>query len=185
MWDKKRPETAPGQTAARPEPQPIASATPSQPVQQVRPPEPVSKGTAIGKAVTIVGDIISQEDLFIDGDVKGNVDVRNSRCTVGPNGKAKSNVRAREVIIQGQVQGDVEATQKITIRKEGSLVGNIKTTGIIIEDDAYFKGSIDIVRNTGGASSPASSIGANSGSAPANTAAATNTPAKESERIAS
>jgi cytoskeletal protein CcmA (bactofilin family) len=180
MWDKKRPETAPGQTAARPEPQPIASAAPSQPVQQVRPPEPVSKGTAIGKAVTIVGDIISQEDLFIDGDVKGNVDVRNSRCTVGPNGKAKSNVKAREVIIQGQVQGDVEATQKITIRKEGSLVGNIKTTGIIIEDDAYFKGSIDIVRNTGASagSSPASSIGGNSSSSPA---AST----KESEKIAS
>ena len=55
--------------------------------------------------MTIVGDIISQEDLFIDGDVKGNVDVHNSRCTVGPNGKAKSNVKAREVIIQGQVQG--------------------------------------------------------------------------------
>ena len=51
------------------------------------------------------------------------------------------------------MQGDVEATQKITIRKEGSLVGNIKTTGIIIEDDAYFKGSIDIVRNTGTAAS--------------------------------
>jgi cytoskeletal protein CcmA (bactofilin family) len=180
MWDKKRPETAPGQTAARPEPQPIASVAPSQPVQQVRPPEPASKGTAIGKAVTIVGDIISQEDLFIDGDVKGNVDVRNSRCTVGPNGKAKSNVKAREVIIQGQVQGDVEATQKITIRKEGSLVGNIKTTGIIIEDDAYFKGSIDIVRNTGASSgsSPASSIGANSSTTPA-------TNPKEAEKIAS
>jgi len=151
MWDKKKPENAPPPTAARPEPHATATYTAPQPMQQVRPPETASRGTAIGKAVTIVGDIISQEDLFIDGDVKGNVDVQNSRCTVGPNGKAKSNVRAREVIIQGQVQGDVEATQKITIRKEGSLVGNIKTTGIIIEDDAYFKGSIDIVRNTSGA----------------------------------
>jgi cytoskeletal protein CcmA (bactofilin family) len=144
MWDKKKTDTAAPSQPARPEPQATATYTAPQPVQQVKPPE--SRGTAIGKAVSIIGDIVSQEDLFIDGDVKGNVDVQNSRCTVGPNGKAKSNVRAREVIIQGQVQGDVEATQKITIRKEGSLVGNIKTTGIIIEDDAYFKGSIDIVR---------------------------------------
>lgn len=147
MWNKAKPDIAP--TGARPEPQ-VSNVTPAtQPVQPVRPAaESASRGTAIGKGVSIIGDVISQEDLFIDGDIKGNVDVQNSRCTVGPNGKAKSNVRAREVIIQGQVQGDVEATQKITIRKEGSLVGNIKTTGIIIEDDAYFKGSIDIVRNT-------------------------------------
>ena len=143
MWEKKKNE--PVAPPAHPEPQATATYAAPQPMQQVKPPE-TSRGTAIGQAVSIIGDIVSQEDLFIDGDVKGNVDVQNSRCTVGPNGKAKSNVRAREVIIQGQVQGDVEATQKITIRKEGSLVGNIKTTGIIIEDDAYFKGSIDIVR---------------------------------------
>ena len=145
MWEKKKPDTAPT-PVNRPEPQ--AQPLVTQPIQQVRPPESASRGTAIGKAVSIIGDIFSEEDLFIDGDVKGNVDVKNSRCTVGPNGKAKSNIKAREVVIQGQVQGDVEANQKITIRKEGSLVGNIKTTGIIIEDDAYFKGSIDIVRNT-------------------------------------
>src|SRR5215207_6113095 len=114
MWEKKKTDTA--APAARPEPQATATYTAPQPMQQVKPPEAASRGTAIGKAVSIIGDIVSQEDLFIDGDVKGNVDVQNSRCTVGPNGKAKSNVRAREVIIQGQVQGDVEATQKITIR---------------------------------------------------------------------
>ena len=149
MWDKKKPENAPPPTAARPEPHATATYTTRHSrCNSPRPAETASRGTAIGKNVTIIGDVISKEDLFIDGDIKGNVDVQNSRCTVGPNGKAKSNVKAREVIIQGQVQGDVEATQKITIRKEGSLVGNISTTGIIIEDDAYFKGSIDIVRNT-------------------------------------
>src|SRR5436190_15518806 len=101
MWDKKKPDTAPATPATRPEPQATATYAAPQPVQQVRPPEPASRGTAIGKAVSIIGDITSQEDLFIDGDVKGNVDVRNSRCTVGPNGKAKSNVKAREVVIQG------------------------------------------------------------------------------------
>jgi cytoskeletal protein CcmA (bactofilin family) len=146
MWNKNKPEVAP--PSVRPEPHvqntvaPQPAAAPARPVEAVR-------GTSIGKGVSIIGDVVSKEDLFIDGDIKGNVDVHDSRCTVGPNGRAKSNLKAREVIIQGQVQGDVEATQKITIRKEGSLVGNIRTTGIIIEDDAYFKGSIDIVRNTG------------------------------------
>jgi cytoskeletal protein CcmA (bactofilin family) len=96
--------------------------------------------------MSIVGDIYSEEDLSIDGHVRGKLEIRNSRLTVGPKGKAESNVKAREVIILGSVQGDVEASSKITIRKQGSLVGNIKTTGIVIDDDAYFKGSIDIVR---------------------------------------
>jgi cytoskeletal protein CcmA (bactofilin family) len=108
--------------------------------------EPVSQGTAIGKAVSIIGDIESAEDLYVDGEVRGNLNVKSSRLTIGPNGNATSDVKAREVIIQGKVQGNVEATQKITIRREGSLVGNIKTAGIVIDDDAYFKGSIDIVR---------------------------------------
>jgi len=119
------------------------------PAQRTVPPDPAQRGTQIGRSISIIGDIYSEEDLFIDGEVQGKVEVKNSRLTVGPNGKAKSNVKASEVIILGQVQGDIEAAQKITIRKEGSLVGNIRTTGIVIDDDAYFKGSIDIVRKNG------------------------------------
>jgi cytoskeletal protein CcmA (bactofilin family) len=126
------------------------TSVPQQPAQSFagRSAEPERRsGATIGKAVRIVGDVYSEEDLFIDGEVQGTLEVRNSKVTIGPNGKAKSDIRAREVVIQGQVQGNVEALQKINIRKEGSLVGNIRTAGIIIEDDAYFKGSIDIVRN--------------------------------------
>jgi cytoskeletal protein CcmA (bactofilin family) len=108
--------------------------------------EPATPGTAIGQAIFIKGDIYSEEDLFVDGQVQGSVELKGGRLTIGPNGKAESNVKAREVVIMGQVHGDVEASQKITIRKQGSLVGNIRTTGIVIDDDAYFKGSIDIVR---------------------------------------
>jgi len=145
MWDRRKGDTpaqpaAPGQTPIQQSQKPAP--TPTAPVLPAAP----RAGTAIGRAVTIIGDIQSNEDLYVDGEVQGRIEVRDCRLTVGPNGRAKSHVRAREVIIQGQVQGDVEATQKITIRKSGSLVGNIKTTGIIIEDDAYFKGSIDIVR---------------------------------------
>jgi cytoskeletal protein CcmA (bactofilin family) len=139
MWDRnKKPETA-----AEPQVPPPAP-TPSAPVR-VAQPEPRT-GATIGKAVKIIGDVISGEDLYIDGEVQGTLEAKGARLTIGPNGKAKSDIRAREVVIQGQVHGNVEALQKLTIRKEGSLVGNIKTAGIIIEDDAYFKGSIDIVR---------------------------------------
>ena len=110
--------------------------------------EPARTGGTIGKAVKIIGDVFSEEDLFLDGEIQGSLQAKNSRLTIGPNGRAKSDLAAREIEIRGQVQGNCEASQKITIRKEGSLVGNIKTMGIIIEDDAYFKGSIDIVRNT-------------------------------------
>lgn len=144
MWDRKKTETSQPVTtpASAPQGQPVAAAPP------LRAPEPERRsGATIGKAVRIVGDVYSEEDLYIDGEIQGTLELKNAKLTIGPNAKAKSDIRAREVIIQGQVQGNVEAAQKINIRKEGSLVGNIKTAGIIIEDDAYFKGSIDIVRN--------------------------------------
>ena len=138
MWERKR-QDSPGDAGVPP-------AVPERPTA-IRQEAAPSRGTAIGKAVAIIGEITSEEDLFVDGEVQGDLNVKGSRLTIGPNGKARSNVKAHEVVIQGQVQGDVEATQKIVIRREGSLVGNIRTTGIVIEDDAYFKGSIDIVRN--------------------------------------
>jgi cytoskeletal protein CcmA (bactofilin family) len=140
MWDRNRKAEPVGEPPA---PATVAPSMP--PPARTMQPEP-RVGATIGKAVKIIGDVFSGEDLFIDGEVQGTLEAKNARLTIGPNGKAKSDVRAREVVIQGQVQGNVEALQKITIRKEGSLVGNIKTAGIIIEDDAYFKGSIDIVR---------------------------------------
>lgn len=146
MWDRRKAE--PGQAATPQAPTPAQQYQPATASTPARAPEPDRRtGATIGRAVRIIGDVYSEEDLFIDGEVQGTLEVRSSKVTIGPNGKAKSDIRAREVVIQGQVQGNVEAVQKINIRKEGSLVGNIKTAGIIIEDDAYFKGSIDIVRN--------------------------------------
>lgn len=136
MWDKRRSEFAP-QTGPDPVEAPPSTAAPA---------ELANRGTAIGPAISIIGEIYSEEDLFIDGQVRGSLELKDSRLTVGPNGKALSNVKARDVIILGSVQGDVEASRKITIRRQGSLVGNIRTTGIVIDDEAYFKGSIDIVR---------------------------------------
>jgi len=113
-----------------------------------RNPEPDgSRGAAtIGKAVKVNGQITSQEDLYVDGDVEGTVELVQHKLTIGPNGKVHAAIKAREVVALGSIQGNVEASDKIEIRKDARLVGDIKTARIIIEDGAYFKGSIDIVK---------------------------------------
>lgn len=107
-----------------------------------------SQGSAtIGKAVMVKGQIFSREDLVIDGEVEGTVELQDHRLTVGPNGKVQAGVKAREIVVLGTIHGNVEATDKIDIRKDARLVGDIKTARIVIEDGAYFKGSIDIIKN--------------------------------------
>ena len=100
---------------------------------------------AIGSSMRIKGDIRTNEELLIDGEVEGLVE-SHSILTVGRNGKVRANIKAREVIVFGKVQGNVDVVEKIAIREQGSLVGDIKTAGISIDDGAYFKGSIDIIR---------------------------------------
>jgi cytoskeletal protein CcmA (bactofilin family) len=100
----------------------------------------------IGKAVMIKGQIFSREDLVIDGEIEGTVEATDHRVTVGPNGKVHAGVKAREIVVLGGITGNVEAADKIDIRKDAKLVGDIKTTRIVIEDGAYFKGSIDIIK---------------------------------------
>lgn len=111
-------------------------------------PEPdASRGQAtIGKAVKISGQIYSKENLYVDGDVEGTIELQEHTLTVGPNGKVHSSVKAREVVVLGNIQGNVDASDRLEIKKDAKLVGDIKTARIVIEDGAYFKGSIDIVR---------------------------------------
>ncbi|HTQ54086.1 MAG TPA: polymer-forming cytoskeletal protein [Bryobacteraceae bacterium] len=101
---------------------------------------------SIGKAVKIAGQIFSREDLYVDGDVEGTIELMDHKLTIGPNGKVHAGVKAREVVALGAIQGNVEASERIEIRKDAKLVGDIKTARIVIEDGAYFKGSIDIVK---------------------------------------
>ena len=116
--------------------------------QRFEPAENSRGGSAtIGKAVRIVGQIYSKEDLYVDGDLEGTVEAMEHKLTIGPNGTVHAGVKAREVVVLGTIQGNVEAHDKIEIRKDAKLVGDIKTARIIIEDGAYFKGSIDIVKN--------------------------------------
>jgi len=111
-----------------------------------RMPEPESRGGAanVGKSVRIIGQIFTKEDLYVDGDVEGTIESLENKVTVGPNGRVHAGIKAREVIILGQVQGNVETSDKVDLRKDAKLVGDITTARISIEDGAIFKGSIDI-----------------------------------------
>jgi cytoskeletal protein CcmA (bactofilin family) len=157
MWNKKRDEEPPRTFTPppRPTPAPEAAPTPIEPKKEITPVSsmPVGKyepsansAATIGKAVKVVGQIFSKEDLFVDGEVEGTVEALEHKLTIGPNGAVRAGVKAREVVALGTIQGNVEAHDKIEIRKEAKLVGDIKTARIIIEDGAYFKGSIDIVK---------------------------------------
>jgi len=103
------------------------------------------RATVFGKSMKIIGEIFSEEDLYVDGELEGTLELRN-RLTIGPSGKATANIRAKEVVVFGTVRGNVEAEDRISLRAGASIVGDIKTAGIVIEDGAYFKGGIDISR---------------------------------------
>ena len=141
MWNKHNDESAAPQTTPRYQPSPALTVAPA-PV----PAAPAPKQTAaIGASMHIKGDIRTREELLVDGEVEGSMESQ-SLLTVGPNGKVRANIKAREVVIYGSVRGNVEVSEKICIREQGSLIGDIKSAGISIDDGAYFKGSIDITR---------------------------------------
>ena len=98
----------------------------------------------IGKSVQIKGELIGSEDLVVDGIVEGTIELPDYQLTVGENGKLKANVNAKKVVIVGSVKGNIRAIDNVKIRKSGSLVGDLVVAGVIIEEGAYFKGSIDI-----------------------------------------
>ncbi len=98
----------------------------------------------IGKGLFIKGEINGSESLLIDGKVEGSINLPGNRVTIGANGQVSANIVAREVVILGKVRGNVSATDRVDIRAEGSLNGDVAAARISIEDGAYFKGGIDI-----------------------------------------
>lgn len=145
MWNKRTDE---GHTA-NPGPQPVAenpqvrNFTPQRP--EPAPHAPAKQVAVIGPSMNIKGEIRTREELFVDGEVEGSLE-SHSLLTVGANGKVKANIKAREVVVFGSVRGNVDVAEKIAIRDNGSVIGDIKTSGISIDDGVYFKGSIDISR---------------------------------------
>jgi cytoskeletal protein CcmA (bactofilin family) len=124
----------------------VAEPAANPPAERVQTPATPSRVTAfIGKTTRIRGEIYSDEELYLDGQVEGSLEVRHL-LTIGPNGKVTANVKAKELVVRGSIHGDVEASDRISIMNGASIVGDVKTAGIVIEDGAYFKGGIDILR---------------------------------------
>jgi cytoskeletal protein CcmA (bactofilin family) len=97
----------------------------------------------------IKGEINGSESLFIDGKVEGSVNLPGNRVTIGRNGQVAANINAREIVVLGKVRGNVSATDRVDIRAEGSLSGDVAAARISIEDGAFFKGGIDIRKPEG------------------------------------
>jgi cytoskeletal protein CcmA (bactofilin family) len=98
----------------------------------------------IGKSLVIKGEVTGSESLYIDGRVEGAINLPGNRVTVGRNGQVQANINAKEVVVLGKVKGNVTASDRVDIRNEGSLGGDVVCQRISIEDGAWFKGSIDI-----------------------------------------
>jgi len=108
-----------------------------------------SPHTLLGRTVVVQGQLSSGEDLQIEGQFEGNVNLDDHCLTVGTEGRVKAEIRARQVVILGSVTGNVAAREKIEIRRTGHVVGDLVAGTVAIEEGAYFKGSIDIARDNG------------------------------------
>lgn len=98
----------------------------------------------IGKSVLVKGELSGSEDLYLDGEVEGSIELHGHSLVIGPNGRVRANVHAKEVVVHGKVDGNLRATEKVELKKSALLNGDIFTQRIIIEDGAFFKGAIDI-----------------------------------------
>jgi cytoskeletal protein CcmA (bactofilin family) len=99
---------------------------------------------SIGKSLVIKGEVTGSESLYIDGRVEGSINLPGNRVTVGRNGVVAANINAREIVVIGKLRGNLNASDRVDIRNEGSLTGDVVAQRISIEDGAFFKGGIDI-----------------------------------------
>ena len=100
----------------------------------------------IGKSVVVRGELSGSEDLYLDGQVEGSIELHDHHFTIGPHGRVKASVHAREVVVHGQLEGNVHGTERVELKKSAVLTGDIITQRIVIEDGAFFKGSLDTQR---------------------------------------
>ena len=124
-------------------------------------PEPTATNAYIGRATHFQGEVHSQEDLVVDGEVHGRLHLPDRTLVIGPHGRVHAEVEAREVIVHGQLHGDVIARERMEIKQTGAVEGNLKVTRIAIEDGAQFRGRVEL------ASSPKAMAQAAASDAPA------------------
>jgi cytoskeletal protein CcmA (bactofilin family) len=164
MWKPTNQPTTPGRPT-EPERPSTSSAPMAAPSMNVSPtsepaaaPRPVTTTTSdqatIGKSLVIKGEVTGSESLYIDGRVEGSINLSGNRVTIGRNGVVAANINAREIVVLGKVRGNLTASDRVDIRSDGSLTGDVVAARISIEDGAFFKGGIDI-RKAGSAGAKA------------------------------
>ena len=152
MWKPNQPGTGAPST-----PEPVRPGTTTAATLDAAPSRPAASAPAglasapasgeqatIGKSLVIKGEVSGSESLYIDGKIEGAINLPGNRVTIGRNGQVAANIMAREVVVLGKVRGNVHASDRIDIRSEGSLTGDVIAARISIEDGAFFKGGIDI-----------------------------------------
>jgi cytoskeletal protein CcmA (bactofilin family) len=152
MWKSRREDERPSTPVSSQPPAPVAPAPSPIQSRTVETPKMESYRADvahIGKSVIIKGELSGSEDLFLDGEVEGNIELRNHNLVIGPNGRVRANVQAKDVMIHGKVDGNVTGIEKVELKKSAVLNGDISTVRIVIEDGAFFKGAIDIRKAEG------------------------------------
>jgi cytoskeletal protein CcmA (bactofilin family) len=162
MWKPNQPGTGTPST-----PEPVRPGTSTAPTLDAAPSRPTASAPAglaatpasgeqatIGKSLVIKGEVSGSESLYIDGKIEGAINLPGNRVTIGRNGQVAANIMAREVVVLGKVRGNVHASDRIDIRSEGSLTGDVIAARISIEDGAFFKGGIDIRKPGAGEAKP-------------------------------
>jgi cytoskeletal protein CcmA (bactofilin family) len=152
MW-KSRPDDNTERTPAQPNSPIVTSPSLAAPVNKdTRTSEPHPRHNDalraevahIGKSVKVKGELSGSEDLYFDGEAEGSVDLHEHTLTIGPNGRIRATLVAREIIVHGKVEGNVCASEKVELKRSCTLIGDVSTKRIVIEDGAFFKGAIDI-----------------------------------------
>jgi cytoskeletal protein CcmA (bactofilin family) len=150
MWKPTNQPTTPGRPGEpeRPAaPAPATTSVASEPAPAARPAAAITTTAdqaTIGKSLVIKGEVSGSESLYIDGRVEGSINLAGNRVTVGRNGVVSANINAREIVVLGKVRGNLTASDRVDIRSDGSLTGDVVAARISIEDGAFFKGGIDI-----------------------------------------
>jgi cytoskeletal protein CcmA (bactofilin family) len=150
MWNRSKKEE--DETPLRgmtPAPEPARegfSAPPAYPSRRTIEDAPTRAAAVIGKSVVVNGEISGKEDLLVDGRVEGDIELLENRLTVGVGGHIEGSIKAREIVIHGVVHGNMEAGERVEIKKNAKVIGDLRAPRPVIEDEAYFKGNVETVK---------------------------------------
>jgi cytoskeletal protein CcmA (bactofilin family) len=153
MWKSTKQDERPGQpnTSANAAVPVVNLSEPKKefrPMDAIKPADNFRADVAhIGKSVLIRGELSGSEDLYLDGEVEGSIDLHEHTLTIGPHGRVRANVQARDITVFGRVDGNINGKDRVELKRSAVVAGDVMTQRVVIEDGAYFKGSIDIKKD--------------------------------------